>query len=352
VKRSLTAALAAALLTSGLLAGCSHPFHAGAAAVVGNERIPTSQLRTMVDRGLAGVSADSTSAPARADLERLDLTELIQLSILKHMAKDMKLPEITDAQIDAEVTSAAGSSTIEELQANAASQGVDKASLRTFAAVVAYEKAIITALPTAPDKLQSAYDSAKASNFEQVHVAHILVADKATADSINAQLKADPSRFAALAAQYSTDTGNKNNGGDLGFVSRSGLDTSFAAAAFAGADGTIVGPVQSQFGYHLIKVIAHKTVSLADATPDLKLSLNGQAFVAAQQDAVKELSISVNPRFGKWVADGGSDGLGDVEASDDGSLSSPVPTASAAPQKTPTAAATVTSTPAASATAR
>jgi parvulin-like peptidyl-prolyl isomerase len=334
VKRSFIAASVAALLTTGILAGCSHPFHGGAAAVVGDGRISSSELGTMVNRGLAAVPADSTSKPATIDLERLDLSQLIQLQVLKRMAKDLKVT-VTDAQIDAELTVAAGDSTLDDLYAKAASQGVDKKTLRTFAEVVAYEKAILNGLPIAQDKVQAAYDSAKTSTFEEVHVAHILVATKAEADAINAQLQADPTQFAALAAKSSTDTGSKANGGDLGFVTRGGgLDADFAAAAFAGKDGTIIGPVQTQFGFHLIKVIAHRTISLADATPQLKQQLNGDAFVAAFKKAAAGLSISVNPRFGAWVPDGGSDGLGDVEASDAGALSTPVSpsgTASAAP---------------------
>ena len=331
VKRSLLAASVAALLTTGVLAGCSHPYHAGAAATVGEDRISTDQLRTMVDRGFAGIPASVTTKPERVDIERLDLGQLIQLAVLKQMAKDLKAVPVTDAQIDGEITTAAQSSSLEELQANAAAQGVDPKTLRIFAEVVAYQKAVITAPPISQQALQQAYDSAKASTYEEVHVAHILVATKAEADSIYAQLQADPSKFAALAAQYSTDTGSKANGGDLGFANRGAFVKEFSDAAFAGKDGTIVGPVQSQFGFHIIQVIAHRTISFEDASPALRLSLNSDAFVDAYKKAAAALSISVNPRFGAWVADGGQDGLGDVEASDKGDLSSPVapaPTAS------------------------
>jgi len=339
VRRSLKAATATGFLAVGLLAGCSHPFHAGAAAVVGDERISTDQLRTMVQRGLAGVPADATTKPTASDIQNIDLTQLIQLAVLKHMASDYKIPTVTQAQIDAELTQVAesNSTTQADLEKNAAAQGVDPATLRMFAEVVAYQNAIVASAPVAPDKIAAAYASAKASTFEEVHVAHILVATKDLADSIAAQLKADPTKFAALAKQYSTDTNSKDNGGDLGFGSRSTFVQEFSDAAFAAADGSIVGPVQSQYGFHIIRVIAHRTVSLADATPTIRQQLNSTTFVASFKKAAKDLGVSVNPRSGVWAPDGGDSKLGAVQASDAGDLSSPVGSPSASDEPVPAA---------------
>jgi foldase protein PrsA len=349
VRRSLKAATATGFLAVGLLAGCSHPFHAGAAAVVGDERISTDQLRTMVDRGLAGVPATATTKPKASDVQNVDLTQLIQLAVLKHMASDYKIPTVTQAQIDGELTKAAASNsaTQAELEANAASQGVDPTTLRTFAEVVAYQDAIVASAPVAPEKIAAAYESAKASTFDEVHVAHILVATKALADSIAAQLKADPTKFAALAKQYSTDTDTKDKGGDLGFGNRGAFVQEFSDAAFAGADGSIVGPVQSQYGFHIIDVIAHRTVSLADATPTIRQQINATTFVATFKKAAKDLGVSVNPRFGSWNPDGGNSQLGAVQASDAGDLSSPVgsPSASTPASGEPAPSATDSSSP-------
>lgn len=60
--------------------------------------------------------------------------------------------------------------------------------------------------------------------------------------------------FAVAARRYSEDTGNRDQGGDLGWVRRSSIDADFAAAAWAARTGTPIGPVRSQFGYHVIKV--------------------------------------------------------------------------------------------------
>lgn len=64
--------------------------------------------------------------------------------------------------------------------------------------------------------------------------------------------------FAELAETYSDDAGTKNKGGDLGFFGRGEMVKPFEDAAFSAHVGDIVGPVKSQFGLHIIKIIARK----------------------------------------------------------------------------------------------
>ena len=64
--------------------------------------------------------------------------------------------------------------------------------------------------------------------------------------------------FNLLASQFSQDPGSKNSGGLLGWVTRGSLVKSFETAAFTAKPGDIVGPVETQFGYHLIETIDKK----------------------------------------------------------------------------------------------
>ena len=89
---------------------------------------------------------------------------------------------------------------------------------------------------------------------EQVHAQHILVADEETARKVLAELKAGKT-FEELAAEYSQDTGSKANGGDLGWFPRGVMVAAFEEAAFSLAVGGVSEPVQSDFGYHIIKVL-------------------------------------------------------------------------------------------------
>ena len=60
--------------------------------------------------------------------------------------------------------------------------------------------------------------------------------------------------FAELAKIYSADKGSAEQGGELGWFTRGMMVKEFEDACFNGKPGTIIGPVQTQFGYHLIKV--------------------------------------------------------------------------------------------------
>lgn len=101
---------------------------------------------------------------------------------------------------------------------------------------------------------------------EQRRAAHILIgvaknaadADKqaarAKAESILQQARAKPENFAALAKQYSEDPGSAASGGDLGMFGRGMMVKPFEEAAFALKLGEISDLVQTDFGFHIIKL--------------------------------------------------------------------------------------------------
>jgi peptidyl-prolyl cis-trans isomerase C len=107
-----------------------------------------------------------------------------------------------------------------------------------------------------PDTLKAAYDAYAAAfkPADELHARHILVATKAEAIDIKKQLDAGAS-FEDLAKAKSTDTGSGANGGDLGFFGHGQMVKPFEDAAFGLEIGKVSDPVQSQYGWHLIKVI-------------------------------------------------------------------------------------------------
>jgi parvulin-like peptidyl-prolyl isomerase len=76
---------------------------------------------------------------------------------------------------------------------------------------------------------------------------------KAKAEEVLAKLRAGGD-FAALARENSVDTSNKDNGGDLGWFGRGMMVKPFEDAAFALKPGELSGLVETQFGYHIIKL--------------------------------------------------------------------------------------------------
>jgi peptidyl-prolyl cis-trans isomerase D len=123
-----------------------------------------------------------------------------------------------------------------------------------------------------PAEVKQAYD-ANAKQYttnEERQASHILIAvkpdateaakaaAKQKATEIVAKARANPDSFAELAKTYSQDPGSSAQGGDLGSFSRGAMLKPFEDAVFSAKVGDIIGPVQTDFGYHVIKVTGIK----------------------------------------------------------------------------------------------
>jgi peptidyl-prolyl cis-trans isomerase C len=132
--------------------------------------------------------------------------------------------------------------------------------------------------------LQAAYDARfkDAAQQTEYNAAHILVADEAKAKELLAELEAGAD-FAELAKTNSTDTGSGAVGGDLGWFGLGMMVKPFEEAVVAAELGKVAGPVQSDFGFHLILVKETRVAAqptLDDIRDELATEIEQQAIEA------------------------------------------------------------------------
>ncbi len=136
--------------------------------------------------------------------------------------------------------------------------------------------------PPTEAELKDAYDrlASQLGVAEQRRASHILVKTKEEADKVAAEARKDPKRFAELAKKYSLDTGSAENGGDLGMNAKGALAAkSLEDALFQLKSGEIGGPVQSEFGYHVLRLTtiqAGKVASFEEVRKDLGAEISKQ----------------------------------------------------------------------------
>jgi len=101
-------------------------------------------------------------------------------------------------------------------------------------------------------------------------------AARGKAEQLLQQARKNPAGFAELAKKNSQDPGSAANGGDLGFFPRGTMTKPFDDAVFQMKAGEIAGPVESEFGYHVIRLIAVKGRGLEEVKQQVALDLKRQ----------------------------------------------------------------------------
>ena len=90
----------------------------------------------------------------------------------------------------------------------------------------------------------------------RAHARHILVDNEVVCEDLKQQI-ADGADFGEIARNHSLCP-SKSKGGNLGEFDRGRMVPEFDRAAFSGEIGTVQGPIQTQFGYHLLEVLSRE----------------------------------------------------------------------------------------------
>jgi peptidyl-prolyl cis-trans isomerase D len=146
--------------------------------------------------------------------------------------------------------------------------------------------------------------SADFAEQEQVRARHILlkVDDKRSAiqaerELANVRQRLDQgAEFEKLAAELSEDPGSKVRGGDLGYFARGRMIKEFEEAAFGAEPNSIVGPVRTAFGYHLIQVLDKRAGGerpYAEVEPQVRARLAAERADGEAEKKANELAARI-----------------------------------------------------------
>ena len=297
----LTALVALALVAC---SGDDGDVPSDAVAVVAGEPIAKVEFDALMRRAEAGAKAQGrkfpqAGTPEYGQLKRQALEILTQREEYEQEAKDLGI-EVTDEDVDKRLEQLkkqyfAGNEKRYETQLKESGlvESDLKADIRSqLIAEKIYNKVTVGVKVTAKD-VQRYYNSHKQqyTQPETRDIRHILVGDKqkALADRLYGQVKANPSRFPALAKQFSKDPGSKAQGGKLTIV-RGQTVAPFDQTAFLMRVGQISRPVKTQYGYHVIQALSQ--VRPAKTTP-----------LKDVQNAIRQqlLQTKKNDKMNKWV---------------------------------------------------
>ena len=211
------------------------------------EDLIIGKLNTLAERS-AWVGDDEVEREYRRQQERADL-EVVQVRYEPHLA---------DVTVDEAEARAAYEQSKEDYRRD---------EERHIRYLLVETSKLRRLLPVEEDELRAYYEEHKDEFLEgeQANARHILIRVAPDADEearTDAELLANGvatiarsgADFAELAAKHSQDPGSKDSGGDLGWFGRGRMVQEFEDAVFAAKPGEIVGPIKSQFGYHIIRV--------------------------------------------------------------------------------------------------
>jgi parvulin-like peptidyl-prolyl isomerase len=162
------------------------------------------------------------------------------------------------------------------------------------------------------EDVRAFYDENEAQ-FGQACLSHVLVDSEERAEEVLAEIEAGLA-FSDAAVQYSTDPSAAQNQGDLGCNAPGTFVPGFEEAAFEDAPlGEPYGPVESQFGWHLLLVEERTTQSFDEVSADIRAQLEAQAAAGPQEalaawidEAAATADVSISSRYGRWDAEQGT----------------------------------------------
>lgn len=165
--------------------------------------------------------------------------------------------------------------------------------------------ALLAQLVVTPEEIKSWYEGHKDryQQSEERRASHILIPSgsdvaqaKSKAEAVLKEVQQNPAKFADIAKRESKDPGSASKGGDLGFFGKGSMVKPFEDAVFSQKEGELSGLVQSDFGFHIIKVTGikgGKLKTLDEVKPEIEAELKRQAASRKFAEAAEAFSNTV-----------------------------------------------------------
>ena len=233
------------------------------------------------------------------------LSVLIQWGAINQLAVDEFGFEPTEDQIDLETRELVLGSGFTEIETFLVQQNISRDGLRQLVTQIIIEESLHESFvetldePTLEDA-QRDFDESPAQ-WTEVCASHILTETADEAEAVLGRIDAGED-FATVAAEVSID-GSAAVGGDLGCATASGYVPEFAEATIEAEIGEVFGPVESDFGYHVMLVASRTTTPLEELRQEL---LDEAAFDAVNEwlnAAVVGAEVFVDEKHGSWVTE-------------------------------------------------
>jgi len=281
-RRATVVSLIAALVLSACSSGPSGPL-----ATVDGVEIPREQLEDWV-RTATAANPSIDAVGIQIELLTWTIGMLIFEGVLAE--RGLSVDEATVDEIRASITEGVGGAL--SLEATLAEVGFPRDFFET---VFLRQQAMIDTL---------AIELSAGRTIETRTARHILLETIEEADEVYALLL-DGADFADLARERSQDPGSGAAGGDLGAQERGVFVPPFDDAVWSAQLDTVLEPVESDFGFHVIEVIASTTRTAAELDSETRQGLVIAELSAIFEAAFAAAQVTVDPTIGNWDAASG-----------------------------------------------
>lgn len=224
---------------------------------------------TVVETSAGNVTKDEFYEELKDRYGEEVLRELVTVKVLEDKY------EVTDEMIDEEIELAKeqfGENFDMVLQQSGFESEEDYADVLYLSLL--QEQALAEDIEITDEEIEQRYDRSKT----EIDAQHILVADEETANEVKEKLD-DGEDFGELAAEYSTD-GSAQDEGKLGYFTAGSMVPEFEDAAYNMEVGEISDPVESQYGFHIIKVNDIRDVEDVEELEDVKEDIRRELQIA------------------------------------------------------------------------